>query len=220
MLRLRRSVGVMTYHEHSLGTICLTILLLAGMSFWMGAKGPLIAACLASLLLVIRSIGFHPLPLNRRFMPMVSASVTLLGPFPFYHSHCHKRQGRGRHEFAFRGKFLCAGCYGMAIGTILGLMLAFSYFFVELSDSFYIILTVLAPPCFAPTILRCLKGEGTLNAVQRFLSYGLLPIGSWIILVLMDRCFHNTLLNLTALGLIVVAWHAGGKYKKRQIRET
>lgn len=205
----------MTYPEHSLGTICLTSLLLAGMSFWMGAKGPLIAGSLASLLLIVRSIGFRPMPSNQRFVPMVAASVTLLGPFALYHSHYHKKQGRGRHEFTFRGKFLCAGCYGIALGTLLGLTLAFTYFFIELRDSFYIVLTVVAPLCFVPTILRCF-GWRPSSAVQRFLSYGLLPIGSWIILILLDRWFHNILVNLAALGLIVVAWRAGGKYKKEQ----
>lgn len=215
MQKSHHSAGVMTYPEHSFGTICLTSLLLAGMSFGMGAKGPLIAACLASLLLVVRSIGFHAMPSTRRFVPMVAASVTLLGPFAVHHSHYHKKEDRRRHEFAFRGKYLCAGCYGIAVGTLLGLTLALTYFFIEMWDSFYKVLAVVAPLCLVPAMVQCF-GWRPSSAVQRFISYGLLPIGSWIILVLSDRWFHNTLVNLAVLGLIVVAWRAGGTYKKRQ----
>ncbi len=209
--RLRHSVVVTTYPKQSAGAICLSGLLLVATSIWLGSKGPLVAACLASLILIVRSIGFRFVS-ARRCVPMAAASVTQLGPFSIYHSHYDERQGIESHEFSFRGKFLCAGCYGIAIGTILGLTIPLTYFFNELSDAFYFGLTAIAPFCFLPTIFRCF-GWVSLSAVKRFLSYGLLPVGSWIILVQLDRWFQDTLVNLVALFLIFLAWQAGGRYK-------
>ena len=211
MKKSRHSVDATTYPEQSVGAICLSGLLLVAASIWLGSKGPLVVAGFASLILIVRSIGFRPVS-TRRCVPMAVASVTQLGPFSIYHSHYDERQGQESHEFSFRGKLFCAGCYGIAMGTLLGLALPLTYFFNELSDTFYFGLTVIAPLCFLPTIFRCF-GWVSLSAVERFLSYGLLPIGSWIILVQLDRWFHDTLVNLVALCIICVAWQAGGKYK-------
>ena len=211
MLRLRHSEAATTYPEHSVSAICLSGLLLVGMSIWLGSKGPLVVACFASIILILRSIGFRPVS-TRRCVPMAATAVSQLGPFSIFHSHYDKRQDQETHEFFFRGKFFCAGCYGLAFGTLIGLALPLTYFFYERNDAFYYLLTAIAPFCFLPTIFRCI-GWLSLNAVERFLSYGLLPFGSWIILVQLDRLFHNTTVNLVALGLISVAWHAGGRYK-------
>lgn len=212
MKKLHHSVGVITYLKQSIGPMFLTGFLLAGMSIWMGSKGPLAVACAASLILIVRSIGLRLNISNLRFVPMAAALVTQLGPFAIYHSHHDESRHRKLHEFSFRGKLFCAGCYGMAIGTFLGLMLPLTHFFIQLNDNVYSVLALLAPLFFLPTIFRCF-GWLSSSAVSRFIGYGLLPLGSWIILVQMDRCFQNTIVNLVALGLIVVAWHAGGKYK-------
>lgn len=101
----------------------------------------------------------------------------------------------------------------MAAGTLFSLTLPLAHIFYEPDATFYIGLTCAAPFCFLPTIFRCV-GSVSLSAVERFLSYGLLPIGSWIFLVQLDRWFRNTLINLIALCLISAAWFAGGRYKR------
>jgi len=211
MTRSHHSMVATTYPERALGTMCGTVLLLYAASIWFGSKGPLLIACLASLVLIVRSIGFRIVP-KGQCVPMAKASITQLGPFSLFHSHYDQRQDRGSHEFCFRGKYLCAGCHGLALGTLLSLILPFSHFLYDLNDTFFFTLIVFTPLCFLPTILRCF-GWISLSAIARFLSYGVLPIGSWIILLQLDRWFHHTLVNLIAIGLICLAWYAGGRYK-------
>jgi len=214
MKRSRHSVVAKTYPERSIANACGTVLLLFAAGMYFCSKGPLLIAGLASLVLIGRSIGIRTGSFGK-CVPMARASATQLGPCVILHSHYDAKHGRESHEFYFLGKFLCAGCFGIAFGTLLGLTLPVTYFFYHLNDTIYTALAVLAPLCFIPTFLRCL-GWRSLNAVERFLSYSLLPIGSWIILILLDNWFHHMIVNLIALGLICLAWHAGGRYKLAQ----
>jgi uncharacterized membrane protein len=174
-----------------------------------GDKGTLVVAYLASLALIVRSCGIR----FRRDNLVAAAKpgVSLLGRLMIIHCHHPPAAKRDQHAFLIRGKYLCAGCYGLALGTMVSLVMPT----VCLARSFKVeipaILSAAAPFCFLPGVVRCTT-QMKIGALFRFVSYGLLPIGTWIIILTVHARFHSWLLNTLVLTLVVLGWNAGGLY--------
>lgn len=177
-----------------------------------GAKGTIVAAYLASVVLILRSIGLRCC--RQRYLAVAEPGVTRLGHLVLIHSH-HNQDGQNiHHTFFIRGKHFCAGCYGLAFGTLLSLILPTAFLIRAIEDRALAILIASAPFCFLPTILRCLT-QMEISALFRFVSYCLLPIGSWIVIVNVHAWFHNWSLNVLVLGLVVLGWNTGGLYLQK-----
>jgi hypothetical protein len=178
-----------------------------------GAKGTIFVAYLVSLALIIRSIGLKYS--RRKYLAVAKQSVSRLGRLVVIHSH-HNLDGQSfHHTFFIRGKYFCAGCHGLALGTLLSLILPTAFLIRAIEGHALAILLASAPICFLPTILRCLT-QIEISALFRFVSYCLLPIGSWIVIVTVHAWCHSWLLNVLILGLVVLGWNAGGFYLQKR----
>lgn len=176
------------------------------------AFGTIVVAYLASLALIMRSMGLKYSRL--KYLDFPKPFTSRFGNLMVIHSHYNQDGQNMRHMFFIRGKYICAGCYGLALGTLLSLILPTSFLIRAIDDSTLKILLVSTPICFLPTILRCLT-QMEISALFRFISYCLLPIGSWIVIVNVHVWYHNWLLNVLVLGLVVLGWNAGGFYLKK-----
>lgn len=210
MRRLPLSAVATIYPERGVDSLLLCGGLLVTMGLMFGSKGPLLVACLASILLILRSLGVRLATGDTR-VSMGTVAESRLGSFALRHSHHDPQTDRKHHEFCIHGKYYCAGCYGLAFGTLVALALPATYFTDVLGEYSQTALLMVAPICFLPTVLRCF-GWTSLRPIARSLSYGLLPIGSWIILIGVDGWLDSALANSVALSVVVFAWYAGGAY--------
>lgn len=211
MRKLPLSVAATTYPERAVGSVLLCGALLAAMSLMFGSSGPLLVACIASILLILRSAGLRLATGDTR-VPLATVAESRFGSFALRHSHHDPQKERELHEYCIHGKYYCAGCYGLAVGTFFALALPATYFTGVIGEHARAALLMAAPICFLPTVLRCF-GWDSLGPISRSLSYGLLPIGSWIFLIGVDGWLDDALANSVALGVIVLAWYAGGAYQ-------
>jgi hypothetical protein len=127
------------------------------------------------------------------------------------HCHHHPAEKDDRHAFLIRGKYYCAGCYGLALGSTVSLLMPTIFLARATEVKIPAILSLAVPFCFLPTVLRCTT-EMKIGALFRFVSYGLLPIGSWILILSVHVHFHSWLLNILVLMLVVLGWNTGGLY--------
>jgi hypothetical protein len=186
---------------------------LAAIILLFGAKGTIFVAYLASLALIVRSIGLKYC--RRSYLAVADPGVSRLGHLVVIHSH-HNHDGQNIHHAIFiRGKCFCAGCYGLAFGTLLSLIIPTAFLIGAIEGRALTILLAAVPICFLPAILRCLT-QMEISVLFRFVSYGLLPIGSWIIIINVHTWWHNWLLNVLALGLIILGWNGGGFYLQKK----
>lgn len=187
-------------------------LILAASIVLLGATGPIFVAYLASLVLVWRSLGLRFVDQN--CLAVAHPGITRCWRVTVIHSH-HDPSGRsGDREVKIGRKYFCVGCYALALGTSLSLLLPTFYLIGVIGMETLLVLLALAPVCFVPTIRRLMTTRAT-SAFGRFVSYGLLPIGTWIVLIGADAAFHHWFLNALLLGLVVIGWNAGGLYLLR-----
>jgi hypothetical protein len=189
--------------------LILNVLVLGASVVLLGATGPVVVAYVASLVLILRTSGV--VYSQQKYSSVARAGISRYGRLVVIHSHHDPTKRSSGHEFKIRGKYFCAGCYGLALGTSLSLVLPTLYLTGALKGETLTVALVLAPVCFVPTILRGTTSR-TISALGRFVSYGLLQVGSWIVIVSSDALLHDWLLNVFVLGLIVVGWNAGGLY--------
>ena len=174
-----------------------------------GAKGPLGVAYLVSLALIVRSSGAR---LKRGcFVAAAEPGVSQLGRLIIIHCHHPPAKKDDPHAFLIRGKYFCAGCYGLALGAMVSLVLPTVFLAGAMEDKVPAILSAAVPFCFLPTVLRCTIPM-KIGALFRFMSYGLLPIGTWIFILNVHAWFHSWLVNMLVLMLVVLGWNAGGFY--------
>jgi hypothetical protein len=197
-------------------SMLLNALLLTISILLFGASGTIVVAYLASLALIMQSIGLRYPP--RSYLAVAKPGVSKSGRLAFVHSHHNMDGQNSHHAFLIRGKYFCAGCYGLAFGTLLSLVVPTAFLAGAIDWPVLAIVLAAVPICFLPTVLRCLS-QIELSACSRFGSYALLPIGCWIVIVSVHARFNNWLLNVLVLGLVVLGWNAGGHYfRKRDLR--
>jgi hypothetical protein len=192
------------------------LMLAAGIALF-GAGGTILAAYLASLALIARSIGLRYT--RQQFMAVATPGVSRFRRIAVIHAH-NGLNGRSReHSLLIRGKHFCAGCYGLAFGTCVALVLPTAVLMGAVEERTSVILLPAVPFCYLPTILRCVSPLA-IDARFRFVSYGLLAIGSWIVIVSVHALWQSPLLNVVILGLVVLGWNCGGLYLQRQRHAT
>ena len=179
--------------------------------FVLGARGPLAIAGIASVVLVFRSLGFRLMRVTA--LPLGRENWSRLGPFVITHSH-HTRHERSHHEFQVGEKYFCAGCCGLASGTLVGVTLAVLMLLggSPLPHAPAVILICLL--CCFPTLGLVYAGAAC-GPRLRGLAYALLPAGAWVGLAILHATFENAWLNLVAVTAIVVVWHYGGVVYRR-----
>jgi hypothetical protein len=213
MQKLLHSVVVAASLREYFIWILLNGLLLFLLNCLFGSEGFIIYGLFASLLLTGRSIGIR-LHGNGPTIPMAEKEISRWGMFIIVHSHHHPTQEQQKQEFLIRGKYYCAGCYGLSAGILVIFPLPLLYLLGIRNDDLLDILSCLAPFCFLPVLFNCRKWN-SLSPTKKSVYYGLLPVGSWILLVQSETRFHNPVINLVALIVIVIAWNTGGHFKHK-----
>lgn len=178
--------------------------------------GPILVACLASAALILRCTGVRYF--TGGVVPVSSAGISRFGRWTIVHSHHCPRQRNAAHEFRFGEKYFCAGCSGLALGTLVSLMIPVAYLLHALDDHTLSTLLILAPVCFLPTVVRCIAPD-EIRAHWRFVAYGLLPIGSWIFIIGVETRYQSWQLNVLTLLVIVFSWNIGGLYLRTLYRD-
>ena len=197
--------------------LALTGFLIAVSVILLGAKGPLVIAAAASVLLVSRSLGVRLL--SYPALPFGRNAFSRIGSITVIHSH-HRPHERSCHEFCIAGKYFCGGCCGLGIGTISSLMLA-AFFALDLLTLPTEYITVLVSlMCYIPTLYLVFVRD-IVGRTSRALAYGLLPIAGWLGLLRLHASYHSPLMNILGLLAIAVAWWCGAAvyWRLRQQRE-
>ncbi|PWI48086.1 hypothetical protein CEE45_08660 [Candidatus Heimdallarchaeota archaeon B3_Heim] len=120
------------------------------------------------------------------------------------HSHHPIHLIKSGHEFRFRGKYFCTGCYGILIGTIISVIIGISYIVNGFNTLWGEAVLLLIPLCFIPIILRY-KLSYKFPSSAKLLANCLLPIGSCLSLIYTDFLYHNWILNVLVVLLIITA---------------
>ena len=116
-----------------------------------------------------------------------------------FHSHHSEILLRYGKELRMKGKFYCTGCYGSLTGIFTGDIIVIFYLWRSFSETSILIITILLPFFFIPIILRYLIFSKMKHGV-RFVSNMLLPIGCWLILIIVDHTHGNSFYN----GIVVL----------------
>ncbi|MFW9995550.1 MAG: hypothetical protein ACFFD4_26165 [Candidatus Odinarchaeota archaeon] len=170
------------------------------------SKGPLIITLFGSVILAVNLTGVRFSNGNYEHYDrtlekqLLGLTATYWGRLTFNHSHHSMKQREGGHEFKFRGRFFCTGCYGIFIGTVIAIASMIIYLTVGISPDnaiFYIIAMVF---CFVPIISRYTVFT-SMKTEMRLLSNILLPVGCSLYLIVFDYFLQNWFLNV---GLVLL----------------
>jgi hypothetical protein len=179
-----------------------------GLNQSFNSKGPIMLTLFGSAVLAVNLTGLRigngsqkkSLALYKKNWNPVS---TRQGWFTFVHSHHTAKQRMEGHEFKFRNKYFCTGCYGTLIGTIIAIMVFTAYLLFGMPDNFVFLATIVAPISFIPIILRYTVFTN-MKTSMRLLSNSLLPVGCSLYLVVMDHVFQSWVLNACLVLLILM----------------
>lgn len=188
-----------------------------------GSKGFIVGALLSTAVMswVLTGLRFRTRSIRdlERLMGFRKSQSTTFWIFVLCHSHHPIESCRGGSEICWRGKYVCAGCYGILIGAWLGATLAVLYLTGDLSEQGRVLGAWLVPLCFVPIILRYTLWRG-LSSASRLAANAALALGCWGMLLVVDGLFVRVLANavaLVALAGVMMLRAFAGRIDRRSI---
>ena len=173
------------------------------------SKGPLLLTYIGSIFLSLMLSGARVSlketntvcsSINKENAKVISSKI---GRITFYHSHHPVELRESNHEFKFRGKYFCTGCYGILAGTLLSLLIS-SYYLLFDFEIYYIgWIGMLAIIFLLPIVLRYIVFKN-MRTWFRFLANMLLPISFCLILIYVDKLYQNWFLNILVIILVIL----------------
>lgn len=169
-------------------------------------SGPLYLTLFGSGFLALSLTGFtiNPLRTSTTCANRLSEYKTQFGFIGFNHSHHSPDLISMGHEFKFKGKYFCTGCYGILMGICISIIIAIIYITGYFSSDWLSISSFVSVSCFIPIILRY-KSNHHFGSLFRFLSNSLLPLGCCLALLSADLAFHSWGFNVLIVILILIA---------------
>jgi uncharacterized membrane protein len=188
--------------------------LIAASAALYGPQGPLALAAVGSVLLVFGTLGVRVI--STPAMPIDRTAYTAVGSIVVVHCH-HAVHERHRHEFSIRGKFICAGCCGLAAGVLAGLIVAglFAWGLLNLPPEWLALLVAVA--CCLPA-LHLIGADHPVSPQARALTYGLVPVAGWLALLQIHATYRSAVANALAVVAMVVTWECAARTYRRRRR--
>ncbi|MFW9778043.1 MAG: hypothetical protein ACFFE8_04250 [Candidatus Heimdallarchaeota archaeon] len=169
-----------------------------------GAKSPYVLTVLGAVGLSFSLSGIR-LDRNPSQCPDAVKTRTRWRGLVINHSHHPPDQRIRGHEIRIGEKYFCTGCYGILIGTVLALLMAFFYLGIGIVDWMWPLILVGVPASFVPIILRYTVYQDG-SSIFRLISNILLPVGCCLIFVIFDATSQGLTNNiLLTLGIMIIA---------------
>lgn len=206
----------------SLGVpVFLTAAAAACSAYALGSRGVIVAALAASLpmVLVLAGLRFDSARLRAALGGRTPAAFAAArwGPILLVHSHHEPRLAARGKELRAGARLFCAGCYGIAAGTLVGDAAALAYLAAGLDREAAGSLAALLPLAFAPIVVRYTVAR-RMSAGLRLLANALLAAGCWLVLLLADAWLASAAVNVALIagfGLIALARHKAARTENR-----
>ncbi len=174
------------------------------------SQGPIIMTIFGSVILAFNLTGIRIHRPNQQFscnrMKNISRNSlsTKFGWFSINHSHHPPHLITAGHEFQFKKKFFCTGCYGILLGTAISIILGSVYLINGFDQQIISLIPLILPLTFLPITLRYLL-PFKFPSNFKLIANSLLPIGCSLMLVYSDILFQNWVFNMSCVFLILTA---------------